>query len=146
MLAVSGAVVTNVLLVVVTVPMALVAWVTLRDRRERAARLAQQEERREQDRRTIEMVATAFFGADRSKWPKPEDVGLARTSMSEMVQAVAHQVKPSNGKTVAAMVEEVRQMVQDQQSDVGDLREGMAKMAVLVAEHVSDGHGGRTSW
>ena len=150
MLATSNAATTNLLLIVVAFPSAMVAVFTIADRIDRRRERA----KREEDQRITDMVARALFGEDRTKWP----TGRINTPpMAQTLQAVAEQVKPSNGKTVAMTAEETRQILEQHRTDVmakleeqnsvvSDLNQGMAKVTVLVAEHVSDGHGGRTSW
>ena len=131
-------------LVIFTFPSGYLAWVTVHDRRVKRHRDEVEAEERTEEQKILLMVGKAFFGDDRSHWPSPDDMG--GPPMTEVVQSMAHQVKPSNGTTVATMVEQIREMVTEQTEQVDDLREGMAKIAMLVAEHVSDGHGGQKSW
>lgn len=128
---------------VIAVPAAILAYLGLKDRR-----------RREDQTRVNEMVLIALWGPDQSKWPTS---GGTVPPVSPLLQAVANQVRPSNGQTMAATVEQIRDTltshvnniehkIDEQNTTVGDLTKGMAAISVLVAEHVSDGHGGQGSW
>lgn len=127
-------------LVLFTLPSAYLAWVTVEDRKERR----RHDEERAEERRLLTLIGSTFFGADRSKWPTPDQPGIP--NVTSLVESMARQVKPRNGKTVAGTVEEIRDMVADQTNQVADLQKGMAAVSVLIAEHVSDGHGGQRSW
>lgn len=137
-------VVWTIVLCFLTFPSGYLAWVTVQDRRERRHRDAARAEEQAEERRILLMVGKAFFGDDKSQWPSPESVG--KVSITSLVERTAHQVKPSNGVTMATMVEQIKAKLDGQVDEVTDLREGMARISVLVAEHVSDGHGGQTSW
>lgn len=140
MLAVSGGLLTNILLVVVAVPSASVGVFFVLDRHRRAETNRLQKDQQQ----TIELIGTAFYGPDKSKWPVPGQTG--RPAMATLVEAVAHQVRPSNGSTVADTVEEVKQLIEARNQQLDEMHQGMVKWGVLVAEHVSDGHGGQRSW
>ena len=153
MLAVSGSLVTNVILAVLTVPMGVFAYYSIRDRKARIEESEHAAEQRRNDQKTIDLIGTAFFGPDKSKWPNPED----EPAVATMLKQVAHQVRPSNGKTLAMTAEETRsiledhakrinQKIDDRNKQIDEMHEGMVKWGVLVAEHVSDGHGGQKSW
>lgn len=138
-------------LVIFTFPSGYLAWVTVQDRKDRKARQAQrakeqkaQEAQQAEVKRLYEQLGVAFWGHDRSKWPKPGDENT--NPVVPLVEAINHQVKPSNGKTTAATVEEIKTLVQERNEMLEDLQKGMAQISVLVAEHVSDGHGGQRSW
>lgn len=128
-------------LVLFTIPPGYLAYVTVRDRKANQQRQAEQVEQS----RLLKLIGTTFFGPDESKWPSPDQIGQTAT-VKTLVEAVAHQVKPSNGQTVAITVEEIRDLVRAQHDITEDLQRGMAAISVLVAEHVSDGHGGQRSW
>lgn len=134
----------TVVLCFLTFPSGYLAWVTVQDRRARRHSAAVRAEEQAEQRRILLMVGKAFFGDDKARWPSPESVG--RVPLTDLVERTAHQVKPSNGVTVASMVEQIKATVENQAVDVEDLRSGMARISVLLAEHVSDGHGGATSW
>lgn len=127
-------------LVLFTFPSAYLAWVTVQDRKERKKRQGE----RQEEHRLYEMLGAAFWGPDKSKWPKPGDD--RKQPVVPLVEAIHKQVQPSNGTTTAATVEQIREMIASQNETVEDLQKGMAKITVLVAEHVSNGHGGQTSW
>lgn len=71
---------------------------------------------------------------------------VVSSAVKREIAPVMHQLNPVNGNTLAQSIEEVRAMVAAYKEQVDDLQSGMARVSVLVAEHVSDGHGGRTSW
>lgn len=137
----SGNLIASGLLVLLGIPASILAWHSIRDRDE----LRRQRDQREADQRVTELVGAAFFGPDKSQWPTPDQLGH-RPTATDLLLGVAHQVRPSNGKTVATMVEEIKGIVSTQAEQVDDLNQGMAKLAILMTEHVSDGHGGQRSW
>lgn len=157
-----GNLIVSVLLVLLGVPASILAWHAIKGQRQAEKDRAH----READQRVTELVGAAFFGPDKSKWPTPDQLG-GRTPAFDQLQGVAHQVRPSNGTTIATMieeikaeikgvtsgqanqagqVEEIRKILAGHADQVDDLQRGMAKFSVLVAEHVSDGHGGQRSW
>ena len=113
---------TGIGLVIFAAPSAVLAWNSISDRRHR--REQHQEQRAQSE--MIEMIGRAFFGPDPSMWPKPAK-GCA--PMAEQIERVSEQLKPSNGKTVAKQIEEANHEI--------------ARVAVLMGEHMSDGHGGQ---
>lgn len=138
-------------LVIFTFPSGYLAWVTVADRKDRKKRQAE----RSEEHRLYEQIGIWFWGSDRSKWPKPGETNVK--PVVPLVEAINRQVNPRNGKTLAVTAEETRDILEvhsaqilakldDQKEVVDDLLEGMAKISVLVAEHVSDGHGGQKSW
>ena len=142
---------TNLALVLIGLPAFLLGCLTIWDRIQRHQRAeddrqqkVREAKQREEDRRTIDLVGYALFGPDKSQWPTAAAAG--QPPLGSLVQAVANQVQPSNGKTVANTLEEIKHLVIDQGDVVKDLQKGMASVSVLVAEHVSDGHGGQRSW
>lgn len=80
----------------------------------------------DEEKRLSEAVAKTLLGPNVITNPEQID---PTPSLRTVVEAVAHQVKPSNGKTMAQMTEETRQE--------------MYRLAVLMGEHMSDGHGGQ---
>lgn len=106
--------------VVLAVPSSVVAWHSLTDRAERR-----------EERRLNELIARRLVGDHIISNPDQAEQSIRdKPSLAQQVEAINHQVTPSNGKTVAATIEEVRK--------------DMLKLAVLLGEHMSDGHGGQT--
>jgi len=121
-----GQVFIGVVGLILAVPTSVLAFRSLEDR---SHRLEEQVERRK-EKRLVELVVKALVGEHAIRDPGGAEETIRNApSLTSTLQAAAHQLQPSNGKTVAKMVEEVRS-------------ESM-RLAVLVGEHMSDGHGGQ---
>lgn len=105
--------------VVLSVPSSILAWHSLSDRSERR-----------EERRLNELIARRLVGDHIISNPEQaEKVIREKPSLAQQLEAINHQVTPSNGKTVATTIEEVRR--------------DMMTLAIQVGEHMSDGHGGQ---
>ena len=114
---------------VLAYPTSVLAWHSIKRQR----LLDADAHKREEDQRLTRAVATEL-GIELKETPgtvAPEKRGPAVVTVLE---ATAHQLTPSNGKTVAKIVEETH-------SDLQDMRRELAAVAVALGEHTRDGHG-----
>jgi hypothetical protein len=78
----------------------------------------------DEEKRLSEAVAKTLLGPNVVENPGQVD---PTPSLRTVVENVAHQMRPSNGKTMAQILE--------------DTQREMYRLAILMGEHMSDGHG-----
>lgn len=124
--------------VLLAIPTSILAWHSIQDR-SYAARQRRQEERQKQDElnRLTEMIAKKLLGEDALSDPDQAERDIkASPPLTTTLETVAHQVKPSNGITMARTIEAMR-------DEVRETRHDMMQLALRFGEHISNGHGGQ---